>query len=1062
VKTGLILGIAALAAMGLAFQANLAGEARREEIARHRNLGKAFYENPTTQLQAVDEFRKALELANDSARERTNYGLALLRAGKTDEGIKELKKAQQQDPKLPHTWFSLGIAYKKESAYDRAIPQLEGMLRLVPDEAVTHYNLGVLYKLTGKADTALQHFEASARLNPNLAGPHFQLFNAYRQAGRSDDAAREQARFQEIKKLATGGSIPEDLEWSFYSEISDPIESATPGAMPDVELTFDPSVVGRGVDPATAGLAVLDVDGDGRPDLLAWSTKGVQVFRNGGTPIPCGLEGVGGVIYIAPGDFNNDGLTDLAVVTQTAVILYENHNGTFSPGSVKHSGQFSRAIWLDYDHDYDLDLILLGRDSALLRNNGAAGFSDETSHFPFVKGTALDAVMFDLVPDTPGFDLAVTYSDRTGSLYVDHLAGNYQAQELDSVPAGTSRLTAFDFDSDSWTDLAITSLDGVSLLRNRAGYFERANTWEGKGQAVFADFANSGRFDFLASGSLYRNRGQGSFVVARTTLPDAVAAVTADFDGDQREDIAVVRRDGTVEVLYNRTKPGNGFTVGLTGVKNLKSAMGAKVEVKSGLQYEKQIYRGRPLHFSAGPQTSLDTLRITWANGMVQNELRQSPGKTLFVKEAPRLSGSCPMIFTWNGKRFEFVTDVLGVAPLGASAGGGQYFPVDHDEYVQIPRGALVARDGAYEVRITEELHEVSYLDQVRLFAVDHPAAEEIFTNDKFKSPPFPEFRLFGVKRRIYPVAAHDQSGRNVRPELLARDLRYPNSFSRRAVGAAALHWMDLDFGNAAAENRAVLVLNGWVDWADGSTFLAASQERPGGLITPYLQVKDAQGQWQTVIQDMGMPSGKPKTIAVDLTGKFLSASREVRIATSLCVYWDEIFLSEDMDAHAAVTPIGVASASLQFRGFSKPVIDGERRQPERFLYDETMPVSQWNPIPGRYTRYGDVTRLISGLDDFLVIMGSGDELTLRFPSASLPMAAGWTRDFLLLVDGWAKDADPNTAFSRSVEPLPFHTMSAYPYPAREHFPEDSAHRQYREFYNTRPALRLLRPLATE
>ena len=43
----------------------------------------------------------------------------------------------------------------------------------------------------------------------------------------------------------------------------------------------------------------------------------------------------------------------------------------------------------------------------------------------------------------------------------------------------------------------------------------------------------------------------------------------------------------------------------------------------------------------------------------------------------------------------------------------------------------------------------------------------------------------------------------------------------------------------------------------------------------------------------MGIPAGKPKTIAVDLTGKFLSASREVRIVTNLCVYWDEIFLAE-------------------------------------------------------------------------------------------------------------------------------------------------------------------------
>ena len=85
------------------------------------------------------------------------------------------------------------------------------------------------------------------------------------------------------------------------------------------------------------------------------------------------------------------------------------------------------------------------------------------------------------------------------------------------------------------------------------------------------------------------------------------------------------------------------------------------------------------------------------------------------------------------------------------------------------------------------------------------------------------------------------------------------------------MRWSWISGKQAAPDNRAVLVLNGWVDWADGSTFLAAAQESKEGLIPPYLQVKDAAGNWKTVIQDMGMPDGKPKTIAVDLSGKFLT-----------------------------------------------------------------------------------------------------------------------------------------------------------------------------------------------
>src|SRR5262249_55179715 len=141
-----------------------------------------------------------------------------------EEGVAELQKAQQQDPALPHTWFNLGIAYKKDAAYDKAIVQFEQMVKLVPDEAVSHYNLGYLYKLTNKGAQSLPEFEKASQLDPNLAGPHFQLFNAYKDAGRDADAAREQAIFQEIKRRQAGAVIPEDLDWSSYAEILDPID----------------------------------------------------------------------------------------------------------------------------------------------------------------------------------------------------------------------------------------------------------------------------------------------------------------------------------------------------------------------------------------------------------------------------------------------------------------------------------------------------------------------------------------------------------------------------------------------------------------------------------------------------------------------------------------------------------------------------------------------------------------------------------------------------------------------------------------------------------------------
>jgi hypothetical protein len=212
----------------------------------------------------------------------------------------------------------------------------------------------------------------------------------------------------------------------------------------------------------------------------------------------------------------------------------------------------------------------------------------------------------------------------------------------------------------------------------------------------------------------------------------------------------------------------------------------------------------------------------------------------------------------------------------------------------------------------------------------------------------------------------------------------------------------------------------------------------------------------------MGIPSGAPRSIAVDLTGKFLSASREVRIVTNMCLYWDQVFLGEETGSpDVRQTPIDAGSAALSLRGFSEAVIYQKHEQPEAFVYARWKPAALWNQTLGLYTRYGPVQELVRSVDDKFVVMGSGDELRLDFDARGLPLLpAGWRRDFLLLVDGWSKDSDANTAFAGSVEPLPFHGMSRYPYPAGEHYPTDEAHRQYLREYNTRPAVKFIWSLA--
>lgn len=985
----------------------------------YRNLGKAFYENPDTHVQAVDQLRAAFELDPNSVRDRINYGLALLLAGQTDAGIAELIRAQKQDPTIPHTWFNLGITYKRAGEYDKAIEQLRGMIRLVPNEPKSHYNLGAILRAKSDTTAALPEFLEAERLDPDLAGPHFQLFTIYQRAGDKQAAARERKAFDEAKKRDEGAAVPEDMEWSFYSELYDPPE---PRAAAENEQTqYDDHTVSTGWDAAKSGMLVIDSEGSGHADLLVWSPDRVVLLKRGtGAAKNSGLEALRGVRSIAAGDFDNDGLADLCVITDGGATLFHNNHGTFAKYvDLPNTAGVTKALWLDYDHDYDLDLLLFGPNPVLMRNNGNGKFEDRSASFPFVKGRALDAIAFAVRGDTAARDVLVSYADRPGVLYTDKLNGVFEASDVPAISSGAASLDAQDFDHDGLLDIVSYSPE-IFAVRNDLGK-----------------------------------------LVLAANMKTAPSAIRADFNGDQREDYARLLPDGSLHVYTNASPNQRWLTVRIEGVKNLKEASDATVEMKSGAFYTKRVYHGVPLAFATDGRAGVDTVRITWPNGLIQNETRKKSGEALKIEEAQRLSGSCPMIFTWNGQAFQFITDVLGVAPLGASSGDGTYFPVDHQEYIQIPGSALKTEDGKYRIHITEELREVSYLDEVQLIAVDHPSGTDIYTNEKFKSPPYPEFRLFGTRSKIHPVRAIDSRGNDVTERLAHQDQMYPDSFAHNSAGVAELHTLDLDFGKVAADNRAALVLNGWVDWADGSTFLGAAQDGTG-LVFPYLQVKDASGKWKTVIQDMGMPSGKPKSMVVDLTGKFLSSSREVRIVTNLCLYWDEIFLIEDARVpQVRLTPLSADAADLHFRGFSKPVIDPSRQQPEKFLYDQVRSISNWNPTPGLYTRYGDVRALVNAVDDKLVIMGSGDELQLEYPVTQLPpLAEGWSRDFLLLVDGWAKDADANTAFGQSVDPLPFHAMSAYPYKPGEHFPDDAEHQQYVREYLTRPALRLIRPLA--
>jgi hypothetical protein len=167
-------------------------------------------------------------------------------------------------------------------------------------------------------------------------------------------------------------------------------------------------------------------------------------------------------------------------------------------------------------------------------------------------------------------------------------------------------------------------------------------------------------------------------------------------------------------------------------------------------------------------------------------------------------------------------------------------------------------------------------------------------------------------------------------------------------------------------------------------------------------------------------------------------------------IYWDQILVeTNEQRADYQLHRLSADSADLRYKGF--PLFSSsDGKQPKTYSYNQPS-TEEWKVHLGAYTRFGNVLPLLGQRDDMFVITRSGDEIEVMFEVASLPQVReGWVRDYIVYVDGFGKDMDPNSAAPYFLGPLPFHGMSSFPYPSDEHYPDSEAHQQYLREWNTR------------
>ena len=1034
------------------------------DVGTNINVGQ-IYSQQRKYPEAIAAFRLALAAEPYNATALYNLGQALMRAGQRDEGLKTTERFRQLRERGSAT--VIGQNYLEQGRYAEAIastgaePDLVD--RTIPPVSFTNATAVVL-------QGALAQGFAPASTPSSIFGRQIETSNW-------NDASRQ------ALAAVLGGSVTLfdidgdgslDLFWA--TDTAQHLFRSAEGKLVDVTQQSGALAAKFGGKPI--GAVTGDFDNDGKADLF--------IMRDGGLSL-----------------YHNDGAGKFSDVTSTAGIpAYP-----FLPSSVAF-------VDVDHDGDLDIFIAGLadlsqapkGRSSAvfpsdfagapnlLLRNDGNGKFSDVTVASKLnAVGRAVAVIPTDF-NNRRDMDLLVVSYGKAPELFSNQRDGTFRdvSKEVGlDIEGHWSCAAAGDVNKDGYTDFILGQADGPALLAVSDGK-ERFKTSplpagsEAARAIQFLDYDNDGLLDcvMIADKGLrvWRNVGNGwmdtseSAVAAdlgggSSALGAGRALAAGDIDSDGDTDILFLSASGVLR--FGRNDGGNrnhSLGVKLIGKVSNRSSVGTKIEVRAGSLLQKiETSSASPaagpadILFGLGKRLTADAVRVIWPAGIVQAETDiagtanagTSNPKTSFltlnITELDRKPSSCPYLYAWNGDRFEFVTDFLGGGEMGYLEEPGHHNTPDPDEYVRIRSDQLKERNGRYELRVTNELEEAVFADHFQLIAVDHPQGVAVYPNEGMTDPPRP-FKLYATRDAHPPLSAVDDHGNDVLSRIARMDRQYPDDFRRdRIRGYADEHTLTMKLAERhPANKRMVLLLTGWTDYAWSSDNVAATQAGMA-MMLPALQVKDAQGQWRTVIEDIGIPVGRPQTVTVDLTGKFLSSSREVRIVTNMRILWDQILV----DTSGGQTPLRMMrlapiDADLRWRGFSRE-ITSDGREPFGYDYEQISFTSPWKVMPGRYTREGDVRELLLQSDDMFVISRPGDEISLSFNARKLPpVRRGWNRTFLFYADGFSKEMDINSASPDQVLPLPFHGMTKYPYADPETYPMTATRREYIDKYNTR------------
>ena len=1045
----------------LAFTALIPACSKKSEdqFTQLMTRGNGFFEKGDV-TNAIATYLKATTTVPESLEARLNLVNAYLLAGDPQNAIEQSQQALNLNHNSAAAYYLMGCAHLRLNQAEQAVQALQQSQRLDPAVTALNFQLGLAHERLGHLDEAIAEFETVARFEPNHASVHYQLNRIYQRVGRAQDAAGEMEKHQQAQaKNANLPPGPVAFERCKHTvpRVAFSLEQPDRRGIPVRFVDATSTALGQS-SRYHGPIAVMDYNHDGRNSLFVMEGEsGFRLLSNlNGRFEPLGdlLPGTPGSSYrrVLVGDLNNDRFEDVIVLGEKASHAFsfatngrvrENTAATGLKGLQARDG-----LLADLDFTGKLDLLTVlpgGQGLRLYRNLGNSYFKEDTTNsgLPAVLAGVEHVAVEDWNnEDVPG--VFVAQNGKPPAFFAKQRAGSFVSTNAGTNWPAAKVLSTGDLDNDLRADLVVAGDQQLTIIfAGKKPGLTLALRGLQASRITLLDYDNDGWLDIAAHGTglrIWRNAGPAGFVDVTSDLSlekvgSVDSLVTADFDGDGDTDLITSSSTGLHLWRNDGGNANRQLKIRLAGNRSNATGLGVRVELVSGNWRTIRTLQQLPLEIGTGRHEKLDVLKLHWfdlASTLVDVAMQTN---VLVLDELTLPTGSCPYLYAWNGQRFQFVTDILGASPLGLPISKTRYIEADPEEFLALgDEQSFPPRNGAYEIRITEELREVLYLDEVSLMVVDHPDETLVFPTSKLHpGKPFPPHELWTLHPLASLKKATRSDGLDVTDALLRTDRQMVSPVRLREPqlrGLAEPFSVTMDFGELTTYRPLVLALNGWLRFGGGMANIGASLDTSLPFPFPVLEAELTDGSWKKLEIDVGAPCGKTKTILVDLSNKLPPDARRLRLATAFEIHWDSALLCEKGGSNENKQFVLLPDRTdLRWRGFSQ-FMNLPACLPLTPDYENVLPVPPWRRTPsGWCTRYGEVNELVRKSDDALVLLNGGDEMAISFQTHQLPpRPAGFKRDFFLHVVGWDKDADFHVGQGWRVEPLPFHGMDDQAY----------------------------------